>query len=790
MLPNVSGVRRGPARTSQRRSKVPAVRLGLVAALLLLSIVLAPAAPAYLFDMGTARSALWAGFTRVTAESVFSDQATFGWQGKDGLKSQARAYTNLVENRSRGAEEPPPIWTNPITEDAVLGTRENAFLIRAAPGDYEVVIVCGTSEAMRSQFFDFTVRVGNAERRVQFEGGYQFRVLRLQTRIGAELLAISFDPRSKWVVNAIGIWTAADAARIEKEFVQPFEEWAFRLPPDEWAKWKLEPGPDPEPMQSLAESDRERGFAVFARHYLECVYPGTRPRTEDLNPRLRLFASLGEYEPITFTVHPLKDLVGATVRVSDIGPVPARNIDIRHVRFLRARPNYRVQYRYRVVPDVLEHFERLDLPAGENARFWLTVKVPEDAAPGLYHGRATFECSGGKCELPIALRILPIRLREDPAKIFGIYYRHPYDLLAGADDDVSREHFRRRAELEHADLAAHGTRNVTLTCWSPPADTQGNFRFDWDLLAEKLALWRRHGFVGPIVMSINTGGVYEKHVGDRYGSHLRGVQQPPESFGREITAMVRAIETERRQRGWPEFLYYPVDEPSTDAASVGFMVTVLKACKDAGVRTYVTADITHGQFAPLKPYVDVWCKQPFALEREAVLADAQRGVEHWCYPNHINGENDHTPVAGARMTYGFGFWRSGYRALIPWIYSYSTGDPFNYLDGSAMDFFNRHEPDGTPMPVALWEAYREGYDDYRYIYTLEQLVAEAKQNPRADVKNAVAAAMQELRQTWSAIRVQPKYKYDGLWSPPEFDVYRWLIARKILELRPGVSPGY
>ena len=39
----------------------------------------------------------------------------------------------------------------------------------------------------------------------------------------------------------------------------------------------------------------------------------------------------------------------------------------------------------------------------------------------------------------------------------------------------------------------------------------------------------------------------------------------------------------------------------------------------------------------------------------------------------------------------------------------------------------------TPMPVALWEAYREGYDDYRYVFTLQQLIATAKASPRAGV---------------------------------------------------------
>ncbi len=389
--------------------------------------------------------------------------------------------------------------------------------------------------------------------------------------------------------------------------------------------------------------------------------------------------------------------------------------------------------------------------------------------------------------MPITLRILPFTLRDDPGKIFGIYYYHPYDQIAGATDDVSRQYFRRRAELEHQDMAAHGTRNVVLSCWCPPADMQGNFRFDWDLLADKIALWKKYDFHGPIVMHINTDGVYAKYVKDRYGSHLRGVKDPPEEFAREITAMVKAIEAERQKRGWPEFLYYPVDEPSTDAAAVGFMAQVLKACKAAGVRTYVTADPTHEQFEPLRPSIDVWCTQPFAPDRETIMADMKaRKVEYWCYPNHVNGENDHTTVTGARMTYGFGFWRSGFLTLIPWIYSASSGDPMNYLDGSSMDFFNRHEDDGTPIPVAMWEAYREGWDDYRYIHTLEQLISEASKSPKASAKQAAATAQRELKAVWDAIRVREKYKDVGLWLPAEFDVYRWLVARQIMAMKEAM----
>jgi hypothetical protein len=134
------------------------------------------------------------------------------------------------------------------------------------------------------------------------------------------------------------------------------------------------------------------------------------------------------------------------------------------------------------------------------------------------------------------------------------------------------------------------------------------------------------------------------------------------------------------------------------------------------------------------------------------------------------------------MTWGFGFWKSGFRALTPWIYQASSGDPWNYLDGTSMDFFNRSTPEGKPIPVTLWEAYREGIDDGRYIYTLQQQIAQAKARggPAAQL---AAQAERELEYIAGSFERQEKYKYDDLWSGQDFDAYRWLLASEILKLQ-------
>ena len=754
---------------------------------LLATLLCTTAHGVYLYDMGTPDSALHPDFQRVTVETVFGGEQAFGWDGSEGLEAQVRAYEEPVENTSRGTMDPPPIYTNEVTEDSVQSKVQTRFLADVPAGDYTVHVLCGTSSGSRDQYWDFEVSVGDETRRVQIEGPQRFELRQFSAVVADEPLSVTFAPASRWCVNGIMIVGAEEEAAVNISTIAPLMHATFVLPPEEWEKWQEDPHIPTRAALEPSAADTERGYMVYSRPYTEVVYPNSVPPAHSLDPELRAFASLGEYEPLTFTVYPLRGIDDATVQVSDLtrgdAVIPAAEVDVRHLPYVLCRPNYTTFHTYRRNPDYLEHFDSVSLREGENRRFWLTVHVPEGAEPGIYRGTVTFASEGGQAaEVPLTFRVLPIRLQEDPEKIYGIYYRHPLDRAAGAPDEVSREYFERKARLEAEDLVAHGTRNVVLSCWSRAADEEGRFSFNFDLLAQKLELWDEYGFTPPVVMGFNVQEIYRKYMKEGPGSHLKFVKAPPAEFAAEVTAAVAEIERERKARGWPEFLYYPIDEPGRSAEAVGFMVTVLKACKAVpGARTYVTADPTTEAFGPMRAFIDVWSTQPFDPDRETVIADPEeRGVEYWCYPNHVNGENDHTPIAGARMTYGFGFWRSGFRTLIPWIYAYSVGNPRNYLDGRTSDFFNRHEPDGTPVPVAMWEAYREGWDDYRYVYTLQQLIAKA----RADGRNALAdEAQADLDSIWDAIDVQLKYKHDNLWGDDEFNAYRWLVARQILRLQ-------
>jgi hypothetical protein len=749
------------------------------------------------FDMGTAESELRPGFVRITRSSVYDKENGYGWRSGEGLEEHARHYPREWQySQSRGSNRPPELYTNEITCDTVTSSRANAFLVDLPGGDYKVYVLSGLSAGSTRDYHWFDVAAGTSRATVKIPGPYRFENRVLDATVSSGQLSIEFFPQTDWLVASIIIFAAEEEARVRADFLDALEEEIYFLPPDVAEQWKETQHVDPRPRPEFSELDERRGYALFSRHWSEVIYPNTVPRPIELDPELKIFATPGEYEPVTFSVLPLEDLAGASVKASDLrspaGLIPQDNVDVRTVRYMLVRPNYSSFFSYHVAPDVLEHRDSVDLKKGENQRFWITVQVPQDAKPGTYRGELTFQPGEAPAaRVPISLRVLPIRLEKDPRHIYGTYYRDPLSMVSDGNSDVANDYFRRKAEWERQDMVAHGMNSHISDISGLARDDAGNWTMDGAETERRIALDRKHGLAGkPLVAGFPVGYWYGKLVDKQgLGSHLRLVRSDvPESFYDEVTKMVQAIELEKKKYDCPELLYYPIDEPSTQENSVRFMVGVLRAIKRVpGVRTYVTADPTHEQFEPMWPYVDVWCCQPFVFDHEKIQRlSREKNVEFWCYPNHISGENDHTPIKGARMTFGYGLWKSGFCTLMPWIYQSSGGDPWNYLDSSSMDFFNRSTPDGEPIPVVMWEAYREGIDDGRYIYTLSCLVEEAK---KAGGQAAAAAgeAEKELKFVWDAIQVQEKYKYDGLWSGGDFDAYRWLLASEILRLQEALA---
>ena len=537
----------------------------------------------------------------------------------------------------------------------------------------------------------------------------------------------------------------------------------------------------PEPI--LTGPEKERGYLLFQRPLTESVYPNTRPLPEERIEALVAFATPGEFEPVTFALYPVRPLQNLKVRVSPLtcsaGEIPASSVDVRLAAYWNVGyPAYTTLTTYRRVPELLERVTVHSSPAGECQCYWLTVHVPDDAKPGLYRGTVHVwdDGFGQAVEIPLALRVLGFRLQKDPHKHFSAYFYTRNRILYRGRDEAF---IRRAADKDYQAMIDYGL-DMLPTLYLNCADGKRITLADAGELERMLAA----GLKGPAPVTADNviARIYrETTPGGTHANHWRVNPLPSPVFYDRVTELFRAFEIERKTKGWPEFICCPIDE--VDASCKEFGTKVYAAVKAAGLRTYATKDPIGADAADYAPYLDIWCSQPYSVPYDRIVSQSR--YEYWCYPNHNAGEIKDRRVMckGGRMTYGFGFWRSGYTTLIPWHWGWpSEPDPFDYLQGRFSGCGQRVDDDGEVIPAVYWACFREGYDDARYLYTLQQAIVEREGSKDPACLAAVSQGRRLLQETWDAIHVQPKYLAEGMWPSEEFDAVRWRLGTQTARL--------
>jgi len=560
------------------------------------------------------------------------------------------------------------------------------------------------------------------------------------------------------------------------------------------AAWREIPFQETAPPPTLTAEEKARGYLLFQRPITEPVYPNTRPWPHERLRALRAFATPGEFEPVTFSLYPVRPLRNLRVRATALrGPggavIPASALDVRLVTYWNvAFPRYTSRGTYRRVPELLERVTVHSSPADECLRWWITVHVPSDARPGVYLGAVTLWDDGfdRAVRIPLGLRVLPFELKADPRKHYSVFY---YARNRTQYQGKPPEWVRRATENEYQAMRDFGL-DVFPTMYLAPGDGK---RLELKN-PEDIPLLVRLGFRGPIPL---VGGapiarLYRLMVPKaKVGSHSRVEKLPPPEFYSRLTEMFRRFKKEAEAKGWPEFICLPLDEVA--ASSKEFGRRVYEAVRASGIRTFITKDPLAADAPAYRNGVDVWCSQPYSMPYERIVSQSR--YDYWCYPNHNAGEIKDRRVMckGGRMTYGYGFWRSGYSMLIPWHWSWTPGpDQFDYLRGRRSGCGQRIDDDGEIIPAIYWACFREGRDDARYIYTLEQAAWEREGSPDPACRKAVAEAKALLQRLWDDIPVRPRYLAEGLWPSEEFDARRWRLALATQRLTafPAVRRGH
>jgi hypothetical protein len=568
--------------------------------------------------------------------------------------------------------------------------------------------------------------------------------------------------------------------------------------------WTYAPFADETPEPPAADADRNRGFLLFRRYFMEDVRPESRPRAEEVGQPLTVFAARGEYEPVSFGVYPLADVPSVEITVSPLaGPKGARlapeNVDLRLAKYSEFDEGLG---RYHIAEHILLPARPVDLVRGVTRRWWLTLRVPDDQPPGDYQARVTVRAPGRPAaELPLTLKVLPFTLRE-PGVWLGPYYYTPYGtshrpFRAHPGDDVDAA-ILRLTEQEFHNLREHGMNVAAMDPeWGLIQYPEGKPTFNEEAWARQDRIWRlyRQILPGPLP-------AYSSWYGLAYGLPHAPQVEEPESWqpGQDFPADFQALYAtaiqmfyERVHTGeaaghWPEIIYYASDELSNYGSRGGEwgrrhgeLLQRIKKQVPGGFR--VCASLNGRPEAQLLPFLDIAIPNgAFPITPQTLEDIRQAGGEPWFYN-----------IGWDRFTWGFFLAKTGAKGRLQWHYRthyQGTPDFFNTLTGG-ISYGVPVGPDG-PCQVGWLEITREGIDDLRYVQTLRALLAEAHgqggTSVPAPTTKAVAAGEKTLNWILDHIHDLSHYWHEaGYWDNDVYDKLRWQIATDIVALQKAVA---
>lgn len=545
--------------------------------------------------------------------------------------------------------------------------------------------------------------------------------------------------------------------------------------------------PRPHPFPQTTAAEQARGYLVSSPSWMELIYPSYYPLRSQVARELTCRLAPGEFEPVTLCVTGLRDLqeVAVTLPADLKSPtgrkLPGANLELRTTRtitrWLTAAAPLQPGQRFERRPLFLFPYEPAAVPARETHEFWLTVHAPATAAPGVYSGTVVVSArEAPTLSLPLRVEVLPLRLAQ-PDVTYGMYYRHGQQYPPLKTEGFFRQVLR--------DMRDHGMNSMSV--YADVERKQGDgYAVDFDYAPQNYGLNQQ-------LRELQAAGLAKP-------GHplllLASGKYDGAFWGEDKT--IAALQARQREQGWPEFLLYLVDEPSGARIELAKQLNTI-AHRVPGLRTTSALGVP----GELADSYDVWIISNSVLTLPQIIQQAQaKHKAAWTYDCVANGcqpRND-------RYFAGLHTWSAGLTGNWQWCYTEKSGwvnergeielinvayeDPWyaTYLISSP----------GGAIPTLGWEARREGVDDYRYIQTLREAIAAARQSgsPRqralaAEAEAYLAATRQRVRRPVpkpadvSAVYAEACYdrlKHPGL-QPEDYDAIRRQVADYIIGLQ-------
>jgi outer membrane protein assembly factor BamB len=696
----------------------------------------------YAFDFGTGTSPVMDGFTAITPSTPYSKGRGYGlknariWRALDALQPDP-LYQDFICIESGGLAVDVPngtyhVFVNVDSPSGYWGEYQTyikrAILAQGKP----VISETMTFNDQMKKYFRFwdTEDLPTENTFDKYQKPY-FHEKQFDVEVTNGQLNLEFQGEN-WAccVSAVVIYPVEKAVQGRKflQFVEDRRRFYF----DNYFKRILH-HPVGDPLAPTAE-DQARGYVLYHRDSMQDVYYNDTPKAGELCGKLQAQAFAGEYEPVTLSLVPLRDLGHVTVSVGDLkgpsGTIPAGAVDIGFVSYRVSRVTAEGSV-YSIAPRLLMPTNTAVCAQGITRCFWLTVRTPSDAKPGVYKGSLTLRSESRRIDsVPIEFRVRNGTL--DPVDIPAGPWGHTICVPWSGNDPAA-------AAFESAmtGKSLRRMRDYGFTTFSGAPDISykgfkdGKPVLDFTRADQQMKQAKELGF-----LAVNT-----------YGGGVSGISAYSEDsaalkaagfsdYSAFIQAVYSAVQKHADGQGWLPVYYNLCDEPmGEDLVRATENAEAYRKAFPKGP-PFFTGATSYDGTDPANPH--------FRLAQALTVANWNGHSEGSVKLLHDAGGDWAFYNGGNRWTYGDYLYKCakefGLKFRVSWHWNVVAGDPYYALDCREDDYaWCNASPDGRLVPSLDFERNREGLNDYRRLLTLARLAKEKAGMPAAQAAEKLIA---------------------------------------------------
>jgi hypothetical protein len=513
---------------------------------------------------------------------------------------------------------------------------------------------------------------------------------------------------------------------------------------------------------------------VWQKGIWENLFPDELPDSFIEVKDINLLAMQDEYistainiTNISFLPYSARVLIDKLSGKNDTGDsisFPRDNITIRRVVYRQLKNGI-------TTGDALPEIDQahlVDIPASKSGQVWFTIKT-QGVAAGKYTGLIALKPLEDRMfsqkTVRLTITVLPIALpKEMPIATYLWDY--------ATNDAYIR------------DLIDHKINKMLISCYicPPVCDSTGNvISIDYKKLDDAIAM--KHKYGNEIMFSY---GVVREF--DRWAAKKNNWEYLSEPWKKAFASWITQWVKHLNELGldYNDFSMQIWDEATGPNVKNVVEAGPFLRSIDPKIRWVMDGAQNLEEAKQMNPYVDIWIPHLDSLLRSAgkdalVAYYKSTGKPIWCYTCRVNMTSQ--PVLDYYRLKPWIAYQLGFDGVCFWAYNSWRGDPWSDFDVVGEEGYSDngvvYSGDQGPIPSRRWEAFREGLQDYQYLYMLQQLIKQAEEESTVLGNDTLAKCAAEAKGVLTQAVDEVLSKQDE----PTLYLWRQKIAEMILKLK-------